>query len=184
MASPFGCRSGHIPLSRKPPCPGTGRLARASALLLMHAQRNTTMRDCQPTRRMSSTMPRPKGQCVCAASSVGTQRCMPPEQEPCPGREVTAAFGRTASKSKYLAQSDKSLLPQDDPRRRSAHDERGALHSITSSARASSVGGTVRPSALAVFRLMISLNLVARSTGRSAGLVPLRILSTKWAKRR
>src|SRR5215467_15106767 len=51
MASPFGCRSGHIPLSRKPPCPGTGRLARASALLLMHAQRNTTMRDCQPTPR-------------------------------------------------------------------------------------------------------------------------------------
>jgi hypothetical protein len=40
VASPFGCRSGHIPLSRKPPCPGTGRLARASALLLMHRQRN------------------------------------------------------------------------------------------------------------------------------------------------
>jgi len=51
VASPFGCRSGHIPLSRKPPCPGTGRLARASALLLMHAQRNTTMRDCQPMPR-------------------------------------------------------------------------------------------------------------------------------------
>jgi len=49
VASPFGCRSGHIPLSRKPPCPGTGRLARASALLLMHRQRSITIRDGQHT---------------------------------------------------------------------------------------------------------------------------------------
>src|SRR5262249_62245571 len=43
------------------------------------------------------------------------------------------------------------------PRRRAAEqrDELAALHSITSSARASSVGGTSRPSALAVLRLMI-----------------------------
>src|SRR5262249_1973904 len=38
-----------------------------------------------------------------------------------------------------------------------------ALYSITSSARASSVGGTSMPSALAVPRLMTSSNLVARS---------------------
>src|SRR5262249_34375156 len=37
--------------------------------------------------------------------------------------------------------------------------ERAPSHSITSSARASSVGGTSRPSALAVFRLMTSWNL-------------------------
>ena len=43
-------------------------------------------------------------------------------------------------------------------------------HSITSSARPSSGSGTVRPSALAVLRLMMSLNLSARWTGRSAGL--------------
>ena len=48
-------------------------------------------------------------------------------------------------------------------------------HSITSSARASSVGGTSRPSALAVFRLMTNSNLVDCKTGRSAGLAPLRI---------
>ena len=48
-------------------------------------------------------------------------------------------------------------------------------HSITSSARASSIGGTSRPSALAVVRLMISSNLVGCSTGMSAGLVPRRI---------
>src|SRR5262245_48726167 len=51
-------------------------------------------------------------------------------------------------------------------------------HSITSSARASSIGGTSRPIALAALRLMISSNLVGCSTGRSAGFAPLKILST------
>ena len=56
----------------------------------------------------------------------------------------------------------------------------GELHrySITSSARASSVGGTSRPMALAVLRLMTSSNLIGCSTGRSYGFAPLRILST------
>src|SRR4051794_33692191 len=54
-------------------------------------------------------------------------------------------------------------------------------HSITSSARASSVGGTAMPSALAVFILMISSKRVGCSTGRSAGRAPLRILSTYTA---
>ena len=39
-----------------------------------------------------------------------------------------------------------------------ARDELAPVHSITSSARASSVGGTVRPSALAVTRLMAKSN--------------------------
>ena len=51
-------------------------------------------------------------------------------------------------------------------------------YSITSSARASSVGGTVRPSTLAVIRLTTRSNLVGCSTGRSAGFAPRRILST------
>src|SRR5215204_3102317 len=51
-------------------------------------------------------------------------------------------------------------------------------HSITSSARARRVGGIVRPSALAVLRLIVSSYRVACSTGRSEGLSPLRILST------
>ena len=37
------------------------------------------------------------------------------------------------------------------------------------------VGGTLTPSALAVFRLMYSSTLVASWTGKSAGLSPLRI---------
>ena len=49
-------------------------------------------------------------------------------------------------------------------------------HSMTSSARARIDGGTVRPSALAVLRLITSSNFVGCWTGRSAGLAPLRIL--------
>ena len=51
-------------------------------------------------------------------------------------------------------------------------------HLITLSARASMLGGIVRPICLAVLRLMTSSNFVGCSTGRSAGLVPLKILST------
>src|SRR4029077_12966664 len=43
-------------------------------------------------------------------------------------------------------------------------------HSITSSARASSEGGTSRPRAFAVIRLMARSNLVGCSTGSSAGV--------------
>ena len=44
---------------------------------------------------------------------------------------------------------------------------------ITSSAVASSVSGMVRPSALAVFRLMTNWNLVGCMIGKSAGFSPL-----------
>src|SRR5262245_56779644 len=57
-------------------------------------------------------------------------------------------------------------------------DERAPLHSITSSARASSVGGTSRPSIFAVLRLITSSYLVGAWTGRSAGFSPLRMRST------
>jgi hypothetical protein len=54
-------------------------------------------------------------------------------------------------------------------------DERASPHSITSSARASSCAGTVSPSIVAVWALMISSNLVDCTTGKSAGLAPLRM---------
>src|SRR5262249_54075282 len=65
------------------------------------------------------------------------------------------------------------------PRRRTAEQphERAALHSMTSSARASRVAGTSRPSALAVFRLTTVSYLVGVWTGRSPGFSPLRIRS-------
>src|SRR5262249_25572148 len=68
------------------------------------------------------------------------------------------------------------------PRCRGAAQQRDKLapphHSITSSARASNVGGISRPSALAVTKLMMRSNLVGCSTGSSAGFAPRRILST------
>src|SRR5262249_5612007 len=59
-----------------------------------------------------------------------------------------------------------------------------AHHSITSSARASSDGGTSRSSALAVLRLITSSYLVGACTGRPAGFSPLRMRSTSLAARR
>src|SRR6266571_4478654 len=52
------------------------------------------------------------------------------------------------------------------------------FYSITSSAKMRSVGGNVIPSACAVLRLRTSSNFMGCSTGRSAGLVPLRRRST------
>ena len=60
---------------------------------------------------------------------------------------------------------------------------RSWTYSITSSARASIEGGTVRPRAFAVLRLINSSNLVGCCTGRSCGLAPFKILSTYSAAR-
>src|SRR3954453_10871406 len=56
-----------------------------------------------------------------------------------------------------------------------------ANYSITSSALSSREVGMARPNAMAVLRLSTNLNLVTCSIGMSAGLVPLRILSTNTA---
>src|SRR5262249_59168764 len=70
-----------------------------------------------------------------------------------------------------------------DRRTADERDELASSHSITSSARASKVGGTSRPSALAVLRLIKSSYLVGAWTGRSAGCSPLSIRSTSPAWR-
>src|SRR5262249_37788740 len=57
-------------------------------------------------------------------------------------------------------------------------------YSITSSAATSRVRGNVRPSVLAVLRLMTSSNLVTCSNGMSAGFAPRKILSIISAERR
>src|SRR5215831_12680222 len=53
-----------------------------------------------------------------------------------------------------------------------------AHHPITSSAAVSNVGGTSRPSVLAVLRLITSSYLVGACTGRCEGFSPLRMRST------
>ena len=62
--------------------------------------------------------------------------------------------------------------------RHGATEQRDVLapvHSITSSARASSDAGMARPSIRAIWALMTSSNFVDCTTGNSAGFAPLRI---------
>src|SRR6185436_14593222 len=56
-------------------------------------------------------------------------------------------------------------------------------HLSTSSARSRIDSGIATPSAFAVFRLMVSLNLAASSTGRSPGAAPRNRRSMKYATR-
>jgi hypothetical protein len=55
------------------------------------------------------------------------------------------------------------------------------VYSITLSARATNVAGTVIPIALAVLRLITSSNFVGCSIGISAGLTPCKILTVSRA---
>ena len=69
-------------------------------------------------------------------------------------------------------------------RTRLVHRSEAGCHSITSSARTSNVGETVRPSVLAVLRFITSSNFVGCWTGRSAGFAPFKMASTYMAARR
>src|SRR5262249_48542830 len=60
---------------------------------------------------------------------------------------------------------------------------RPSSHLITLFALASTSGGIVRRICFAAFRLITNSNFVGRSTGRSAGLAPLRILSMREGDR-
>ena len=67
------------------------------------------------------------------------------------------------------------LLGQPSARTGLMHRSKQPLYSITSSAVASSCGGTVRSSIMAVWALITSSNLLDCTTGKSAGLAPLRM---------
>ena len=88
--------------------------------------------------------------------------------------ERRAAFWAKATAK--LDALSKRVSPEERRKLEAALEVR--IHSITSSAKAISLSGILRPSALAVVRLMTSSNLVGCTTGRSAGLVPLRIFPT------
>src|SRR5262245_35663470 len=99
------------------------------------------------------------------------------------GFEIGSLFLGTASVPKHPDYRNSSRLLRarhERPRRRTAQQryELASFHSITSSARATRVAGTSRPSALAAFRLSTNSNLVGCCTGRSAGFSPLRMRST------
>jgi hypothetical protein len=97
----------------------------------------------------------------------------------CQLAKLMSALGQKQTSSSECSMS--ALLPIADINRLLGNVRlvpRGDIHSITSSARVSKVGGTVRPSAFAAFKLITSSNFVGCSTGKSPGLVPFRILST------
>jgi hypothetical protein len=81
-------------------------------------------------------------------------------------RHAANGHVRFASESGHVQCTSSCLL-----RANSGHSR---SYSITSSARVSNVGGTVRCSAFAVLRLMTSSNLVGCCTGRLAGFSLLR----------
>src|SRR5262245_22925966 len=96
-----------------------------------------------------------------------------------------ARLGRRRGKTKEADARDRRLLRPRRQRPRCssrAADQRDELatpdHSITSSARASSVGGISRPSTFAVLRLITNSYLVGACSGKSAGFSPLRMRST------
>jgi hypothetical protein len=86
---------------------------------------------------------------------------------------LAATFGvhvRFTPESGHVRCNERCLL-----RVNSGHS---VFHSITSLALANSAGGTVRPSALAVLRLITNSYLVGACTGISPGFSPLRMRST------
>jgi len=98
----------------------------------------------------------------------------------CPSRVKLGGQGRSATR---LVVPNKQTSAGVGGRSLQCQQETHALqqatpHSITSSARPSTIEGMVRPSAFAVTKLMTSSNLVGCSTGRSLGFAPRRILST------
>src|SRR5262245_48712429 len=111
-----------------------------------------------------------------AAASMAQPRSLPSHSlrmSPLPilWRETS---GREITEARHLS---RLLCRTTSGRAAEKRDEVAPLHhSITSSARASSVGGTSMPSALAVLRLITSSYLVGCSTGMSAGFVPFKIL--------
>jgi hypothetical protein len=89
---------------------------------------------------------------------------------------ATSACFRSSSKSGAIADMPASTLGAN--RRPEQVQQTEQVYSITSSALASSAGGTSRPSVLAVLRLITSSYFVGACTGRSAGFSPLRTRST------
>ena len=79
------------------------------------------------------------------------------------------------SRRNFVHRSERRQVPIPDLSRCSNVREQSCGYSMTSSARAESVGGTSRPNSFAVFRLITNSNLVGCTTGRSAGFSPLRI---------
>src|ERR1700730_6917503 len=100
-------------------------------------------------------------------------------------REARAAqsrrkYGGADSDIVTSARLPRPMRSPSSPRPRSGSGTLPVHYSMTRSARPRIVGEIVIPRALAVLRFTASSIFVGNSTGRSLGLVPCRILSTKF----
>ena len=157
------------------------RLDKNSASVGVEARKRAVQRSRQGAPTASSTnfwlwrtkrrarCARPKAAAVCCRTRCRAMR----------GREVLPFCQRYEDRPSRLAAAPLGRapsVPHQSARGMSekCQNSKSPLHSITSSAIASTPGGMLRPSALAVLRLMTNSNLVALMTGRSAGFSPLR----------
>jgi len=187
LDSPVTLPPGRARLATRPP--PTGSFANAKTIGMTGVTRfkaATTL----PTVTMTSAFSRTNSAAISAASVLPaifdydgstfdpSEFTQPRHKGSCPGTP-----GRSVRTQEPYGWQSARLLPAyrhwpRDRARESCHELAPSHHSMTSSARASSAGGTSRPSAFAVIRLSARSNLVGCSTGISPGFAPRRILST------
>ena len=126
---------------------------------------------------MIATLPRPVSGYISRSGSVALHTCglqgvksrIRPERSHVSFRQLLRTYQRTRVQQ---------LCAMRGPEQVQHLRGQNCAYSITSSARASSIGGTSRPSALAVLRLMASTYLFGACTGRSAGVSPFNMRLT------
>ena len=169
------------------PRPATVRLAQTSSQCIKETFNRYLPLPSSATRPANSVALKPQ---IIARNRVRPRRSHKPSRSnlhsaPQPPVSLTAVSFPGGFRTPAPVQADRP----DGPSSETLHTRRPTAlqqsnYSITSSAVASSTCGMVRPSALAVLRLITSSNLVGSSIGRSPGLAPFKILSTKLATRR
>ena len=138
-------------------------LVRTDALTLTWQKADRHKRSA-PTSSSHTPWPNPHSACGTAAAPLPAISCLGAFRPPA---------ARARGEVRHCRQPKTCTQPAVSSRSKASD-----AYSITSSARASNVGGISRPSARAVCRLMISSNRIGSSIGRSAGFTPLKILST------
>jgi hypothetical protein len=98
--------------------------------------------------------------------------------------ELGALFNLSFDSNIRIQDPQTASLSQADAQGNECQDLSAPIHSITLSVRTIIEPGILMPRVLAVFMFITNSKLVGNSTGISLGLIPLRILSTKWAVRR
>ena len=134
-----------------------------------------------PISSGASAIVLPSSQTVLPKYRRSSQRLGPrsgPNAVSCPQTDEGARRNTRRSAANANSRPHKCAVTSAQPRWSSTR------YSMTWSARPSTDGGIVRPSALAVLRLMISASLDGCSTGNSPGFAPFKIFATYPPARR